>query len=100
MLDVLARLVDKSLVTVEDPASARYRLLDTIRQFAAERLEGGRRARGVEARHRLWAQALADEHDPATLRGAAGAHFRAWRRTTTTSAPRSRPASATSPPLL
>ncbi len=39
VLDVIARLVDKSLVNVgDDGTDARYRLLETIRQFARERL--------------------------------------------------------------
>ena len=38
--DVLAQLVDKSLVVVErDDTGVRYRLLETIRQYAAERLQ-------------------------------------------------------------
>jgi predicted ATPase len=37
VLDVVARLVDKSLVQF-DPLTARYRLLETVRQFGAERL--------------------------------------------------------------
>ena len=45
LLDVLARLVDRSLVTVREAGgSARYALLETVRQYAAERL----RARGEE----------------------------------------------------
>jgi predicted ATPase len=39
--DMLGSLVDKSLVVAEPAgAAARYRLLETIRQFAAERLAG------------------------------------------------------------
>lgn len=39
VLDLMLRLVDKSLVVVEQhAASARYRLLDTIRQFARDKL--------------------------------------------------------------
>ena len=39
VLDLLARLVDKSLVQVDyDQAEARYRLLETIRQYMSERL--------------------------------------------------------------
>jgi predicted ATPase/class 3 adenylate cyclase/DNA-binding CsgD family transcriptional regulator len=39
ILDLLTGLVDKSLVTVDDDlAVIRYRLLETIRQFAADRL--------------------------------------------------------------
>jgi predicted ATPase/class 3 adenylate cyclase len=37
VLDVVAHLVDKSLVQF-DPATSRYRLLETVRQYGAERL--------------------------------------------------------------
>src|SRR5205814_4235897 len=40
VLDLLSGLVDKSLVLLETEAlEARYRMLETIRQFARERLE-------------------------------------------------------------
>jgi tetratricopeptide (TPR) repeat protein len=78
VFELLARLVEKSLVVVEQSGEeARYRLLDTIRQFAAERLEAAAERRSVEARHRLWCQELAEAHDPAT---AAGARNRSLRR--------------------
>jgi predicted ATPase/class 3 adenylate cyclase len=56
ILDVaglLGSLVDKSLVVVERAGpSLRYRLLETIRQFAAERLaEASNKAAAVEAAH-------------------------------------------------
>lgn len=39
MLDLLTTLVDKSLVVADDePFRVRYRLLETIRQFALARL--------------------------------------------------------------
>ena len=43
MLDALPRLVDKSLVVAEEQdAGFRYRLLETIREYAQERVaEGG-----------------------------------------------------------
>jgi predicted ATPase len=41
VLDLLSQLVNKSLVTKDRPArgQARYRLLETIKQFAAQRLD-------------------------------------------------------------
>src|SRR5438552_1816815 len=69
--DVVARLVDKSLVVVDDAARGRYRLLDTIRQFAVEQLALNGGQAEVEARHRHWSDELALVHDPATLDGAA-----------------------------
>jgi predicted ATPase/DNA-binding CsgD family transcriptional regulator len=52
-LDVLARLVEKSLITVV-PAGrhrTRYRLLDTIRAYAAEQLTSANEAAAARARH-------------------------------------------------
>jgi predicted ATPase/DNA-binding SARP family transcriptional activator len=60
VLDLLARLVAKSLLTVEDAGAARYRLLDTIRQFARELLEARDERAGVDSRLRAWAQRLAE----------------------------------------
>jgi predicted ATPase/DNA-binding SARP family transcriptional activator len=49
ILDVLARLVDRSLVTMREVGdSARYALLESVREYAGERLE----ARGEVARFR------------------------------------------------
>ncbi|MEV4613269.1 BTAD domain-containing putative transcriptional regulator [Kitasatospora sp. NPDC049258] len=66
VLDRLGRLVDKSLVLVERPGEAqvRYRLLETIRQYARERLREAGEADAVEARHRAWYLALAESSDP------------------------------------
>jgi non-specific serine/threonine protein kinase len=51
-LDVLSRLVDKSLVTVATVGTGptRYRLLETVREHAAEQLEAG--GEGADARMR------------------------------------------------
>jgi non-specific serine/threonine protein kinase len=48
VLDLLTRLVDKSLVVVEDQpgGSARYRLLETLRQYAGRRLAASGAADG------------------------------------------------------
>ncbi|MCC7077960.1 MAG: winged helix-turn-helix domain-containing protein [Acidimicrobiia bacterium] len=40
LIDVLGRLVDKSLVTLDASAEGRYRMLETLRVFAADRLRG------------------------------------------------------------
>ncbi|HWD82673.1 MAG TPA: BTAD domain-containing putative transcriptional regulator [Kribbella sp.] len=65
VLDVLGRLVDKSLLLVDhDGPRSRYRLLETIRQFAHERLVAAREAAPMEAAHcRHFLQLAADE-DP------------------------------------
>jgi predicted ATPase/class 3 adenylate cyclase len=50
VLDTLADLVDKSLVSVEAD-SARYRLLETVRQYAATRLAQSGEGDATRARH-------------------------------------------------
>ncbi len=66
ILPLLARLVDCSLVVVDQSATeARYRLLETLRDYAAERLlEAGEDA-ALRERHRAWCLTLAEqgEHD-------------------------------------
>jgi predicted ATPase/DNA-binding SARP family transcriptional activator len=64
-LDVFARLVDKSLVMVdEQEAVARYRLLDTVRHYARQRLDqSGERSR-LEACHRRHYVRLSEELEP------------------------------------
>jgi predicted ATPase/DNA-binding SARP family transcriptional activator len=61
VVDLLARLVEKSLVVSE---GERYRLLDTVRQYAAERLEAAAEREAVALRHLDWCLALAEEHNP------------------------------------
>jgi predicted ATPase/Tfp pilus assembly protein PilF len=74
VLDLLMRLVDKSLV-ISEPAEnggrARYRLLETIRQYALERLieAGGAEAARARGRHLSHFLALAEQAEP-QLRGA------------------------------
>ncbi len=58
--DSLSGLVARSLVVVERGAgSVRYRLLETVRQYAAERLGSDGERNGVRHRHLDWALALA-----------------------------------------
>ncbi|MGH2669528.1 MAG: ATP-binding protein, partial [bacterium] len=53
VLDLLARLVDKSLVLAgEDKGEIRYRLLETVRQYAGEKIQAAGQARLVRRRHR------------------------------------------------
>jgi predicted ATPase/class 3 adenylate cyclase/DNA-binding CsgD family transcriptional regulator len=53
VLDLLAQLVDKSLVVAETTGEqTRYRLLETMRQFALEMLRRSGEAGAVQARHR------------------------------------------------
>ncbi len=65
VLDILASLVDKSLVVVEDRADeARYHLLETIRQYGRERLDASPEAAAVLARHAEYYCALVREAEP------------------------------------
>ncbi len=64
VLDHLARLVDQSLVQAEgQEGSARYRLLETLRQFAVEQLDGAAEGSLIRDRHRDWYLALAEQAD-------------------------------------
>jgi predicted ATPase len=61
-LDCLTRLVDKSLVVVASrEGEARYRLLETIRQYGAEKLEAVGDTTNLRTRHREWYTKLARE---------------------------------------
>src|SRR5215470_754878 len=63
VLDHLAALVDKSLVQAEDlQGSTRYRLLETVRHYAAERLAGrtGSELHQTRAAHRDYYLALVE----------------------------------------
>ncbi len=66
VLDLLTRLIDKSLVSVAEHSGtvARYRLLETVRQYAWEKLAGSEETDGVGARHALFFVALAEEVEP------------------------------------
>jgi predicted ATPase/DNA-binding SARP family transcriptional activator len=70
LIDVIASLVDKSLVTAAGEAEVRYRLLETVRAYAAERLaEAGEEAQ-VRAAHARYFLDLAEQGEP-ELRGPA-----------------------------
>jgi DNA-binding NtrC family response regulator/predicted ATPase len=64
-LDLLAQLVDKSMVIVEavDAAApvARYGLLDTIREYCHERARAAGEVAWLRSRHQEWFLALAEE---------------------------------------
>jgi len=70
VLDSLSHLVDKSLVLVaEQYGEARYRLLETVRQYAMEELSESGEAGKVRERHAGYYLALAEEAEP-ELKGA------------------------------
>src|SRR5271167_4548151 len=60
VLDQLALLVDKSLVAADDSGGRmRFRLLETVRQYALEKLGESGEADTVRARHRDYYTAMA-----------------------------------------
>jgi predicted ATPase len=64
VLDLLAFLVDKSLVLVaEHDGEARYRLLETVRQYGREKLEESGEAEPILQRHAGFYLALAERAD-------------------------------------
>ncbi|MGN6337113.1 LuxR C-terminal-related transcriptional regulator [Mycobacterium sp.] len=70
LLDQLSLLVDKSLVVADDSADGmRYRLLETVRQYAQEKLGESGEADEVRTRHRDYYTATIAELDS---RGQAG----------------------------
>jgi predicted ATPase len=68
--DLLVRLVEKSLVVAEiapDGMSARYRFLETVREFAYEQLTGSSDAAVVRQRHAMHYLAVAQQADAETF---------------------------------
>ena len=71
VFDVLSRLVDRHMVTVDDvhPGQpSRYRMLETLRQYAVDKLGGAGEADQVAAAHVAYFRALTDAAEW-TLRG-------------------------------
>jgi predicted ATPase len=72
VLETLSQLTDKSLVEVEAPmeaAEGRYRLLETIRQYARDKLLASGEAEWVRDRHLEYFVQFAEQAEP-KLRGA------------------------------
>ena len=63
VLDLLTNLVEKSLVAV-DAEGSRYRLLDSMRQYATERLAESGEETGVRDRHLAYYLELAEKARP------------------------------------
>jgi tetratricopeptide (TPR) repeat protein len=62
VLELLHALVDKSLVGLEErEGGTRYRLLETVRQYAAERLLEAGEAERLRGQHYDWCLALAEQ---------------------------------------
>jgi predicted ATPase len=65
VLDLLAGLVDKSLVVVESrEVETRYRLLEVVRQYAAEKLEAARETAVLHQKHAGYYLQFAQTADP------------------------------------
>jgi predicted ATPase len=61
ILDVLMRLVEQSLVNVQvKDGLTRYRLLETVHVYAAERLQASGEASAAQARHCAWCLAFVE----------------------------------------
>src|SRR3954465_2826003 len=70
VIDVLTRLVDKSLVQADPTAEeARFRMLETIREYAREYLVESGEAERIQRRHRDWFLALVERAKPDFFRG-------------------------------
>jgi predicted ATPase/class 3 adenylate cyclase len=65
VLDLLMQLVDKSLVIADEQAGQeRYRMLETIRQYARELLVEVGESQTVHARHHDWFMGMAERATP------------------------------------
>jgi predicted ATPase/DNA-binding SARP family transcriptional activator/DNA-binding CsgD family transcriptional regulator len=74
VLDLLSRLVDKSLVIVETSDERRYRMLEVVRQYANELSNADDEHEAIRSRHANWYAGFAGRVDEA-VRGPEGA---AW----------------------
>ena len=65
-LELLVALADRSLIIVEsrDRTEARYRLLETVREFAAEHLDEAEEVELVRNRHRDYYTEMAESAEP------------------------------------
>jgi len=66
VLDLLTRLLDRSLVTIErtEGGTTRYAMLETVRQYAQERLNQSGEGDAARTRHLEYYVALAEEAEP------------------------------------
>ncbi len=70
ILDVLGRLVDRSLLTIDqDNVEARFRMLETIRDYAQDRLAETGEGADAHARHLDWFSGLVDRARPGFFEG-------------------------------
>ncbi|MFI0454422.1 AfsR/SARP family transcriptional regulator [Actinomadura sp. 6N118] len=64
VIDVVAALIDKSLVLADGHAEVRYRLLETVRAYAAERLEEAGEGDRIRSAHAAYFLELAERAEP------------------------------------
>jgi predicted ATPase len=88
--DVLARLVEKSLVVADAGSSRerRYRLLETVRLYARQRLDETGETEGLTGRHARWALAHAEAQHGSPLLDRDAANLRVALNTLLEIAPR------------
>ncbi|MBK8782628.1 MAG: tetratricopeptide repeat protein [Anaerolineales bacterium] len=64
ILDALSRLVDKSLLFVEQRENVRYQLLEPIRQYARDKLNETRESNLIQDRHLNYYLRVAEDAEP------------------------------------
>jgi predicted ATPase/DNA-binding CsgD family transcriptional regulator len=69
VLELLAQLVDKSLVVadLQVDGAMRYRLLESIREYAADKLRAAGEESGLRKRHATWILSHVDSMGPGTI---------------------------------
>jgi len=77
LADLLARLVEKSLVVADEGRERRYRLLETVRLYARDRLREAGETDALAGRHARWALALAERERGAPRLDREAANLRA-----------------------
>ena len=68
VLDTIGRLVERSMVWVERGRATRYRMLETLREYAAEQLAASGEAEALAGRHASYFRAVAERAE-VELRG-------------------------------
>jgi predicted ATPase len=68
ILDTIGRLVERSMIVVEPGTTTRYRMLETLRQYAAEQLAASDEADDLADRHALYFSQVAEQAE-VELRG-------------------------------
>jgi predicted ATPase/DNA-binding NarL/FixJ family response regulator/class 3 adenylate cyclase len=69
VLEMLSRLVDKSLVVVDTETDSRYRLLETVRYYATHRLVDAAETEATRSRHLEYFLACTERAEPALAGG-------------------------------